>query len=1086
MSDFAFAPICISSQFFILLSRFERKLYIWLKQLTKLKNLFTLIILLMTNIVLAQPFYFRHYQVENGLSHNTVYASIQDSRGFMWFGTKDGLNRFDGYSFKTYRHDPAKPKSLGNDMIHQLVIDHQQNMWVGTGTGLYRYDPVHEDFLLLPQTKLMGIDDFCNDRNGNLWMISNFSLYRFDTKAKTFYSYEGKLNFSVKSLTALQDGTVWMSSLEGSIEKYNALTDTFESHIIIRGGRNNDRCISRIAETGSGKLIIGTTNEGIKLYDPSSKSVHELIRLNKDRTPIFVRDIEKAGKNEYWIGTESGVYIYNDSSSRIIHLEKEGSNVYALSDNAIYTISHDKNGGMWAGTFFGGINYYSQDNSIFNKYLPHAGRNSISGSDVREICRDKYGHIWIGTEDAGLNRLDPATGQFKNFRPDGSHNSIAYSNIHGLLADGDKLWIATFEHGIDIMDIKSGRIVKHYTGGKGNDLRSNFVICFRKTKAGEILLATVRGIFVYNRARDNFEPIPGLPFVFYNCVMEDSNGLIWAGTINEGVYTFRLGAQGVGNYRPNDGNEHNTVNSIFEDSRKNVWLTTDGGGLCKYEPKRKAYRHYSTTHGFPSNILFRVEEDEQQQLWISSSRGLIRFDPLKERAKVYSRSNGLLTDQFNYHSSFKDNDGRMYFGSVMGLISFLPSQLNTHTNSASVYMTGFQIDNNQQHERENLSILNRSTLFTDTIVLNYSQSSFNIDFAAISFSSPEMTEYAYRMKGLYKDWEYLKTNRKVYFTKLAAGDYLFQAKALINGSDQWSKKNVHLMIRVLPPWWMSPMAYLLYVATIGCAVYYLLARYHKKIEKKNLRRMEIFENEKEKEIYHAKIEFFTNVAHEIRTPLTLIKGPMEKLVRQAEHIPLMEKNLKLMERNTDRLFNLTNQLLDFRKTETSGFSLSFVRANISDMVADIVLDFQEAAEQRQILVRLTMPEDPLYAYIDREALHKIISNLTDNALKYGKKAVDIIVSTKAEDEMFCIKVISDGKYISTDLAEKIFEPFYRMKETDMKPGTGIGLSISRSLAELHNGFLRLENENSTKNTFTLTLPLHQLVEFNLNGQWRKL
>jgi len=1057
-----------------------------------LKNLTILLFLLSVKFTCAQPYYFKHYQVENGLSHNTVYGSIQDSRGFMWFGTKDGLNRFDGYSFKSYRHDPANPKTIGSDLIHKLYNDKQQRLWVGTSTGLYQYDPVHEDFLLLLPTATMGIDDFAVDQKGNIWIISNFILYRFDPIAKSFYSFEHKINFSAKSIAILDDGSIWLSTMEGTIEKYNQATAAFESHTVVPQNINSDnRCVSKIAETGDGQLIIGTTNDGIKLYDLKTKVVRDLVRLNQDRTPIFVRDIESTSEGEYWIGTESGIYVYNHLNDKIIHLEKQSSNTYSLSDNAIYTICRDKEGGMWAGTFFGGINYYSSHYAIFSKYLPQKENNSISGSDVREICKDGNGNIWIGTEDAGLNKFNPKTGRFTVFKPDGTDKSIAYSNIHGLLVDGNKLWIAMFEHGLDIMDINSGKVIKHYTGGKGNGLRTNFIICFYKTRDGEILVATVRGIYLYNREKDDFEPVPGLPFVFYNTVMQDSDGLIWAGSINEGVYAFRLQKPRIKNYRSKEGNirnlSHNTINSIFEDSRKNLWLTTDGGGLCKYDRRYGSFKHYTTEDGLPSNILFKVEEDADQKLWISSTRGLIRFDPVMETMKIYSRSNGLLTDQFNYHSSFKDTDGRMYFGSVKGLISFEPKQLYTAANAAAVYMTGFQIDNNQNQKKENLSLLTRSTLFTDTIVLNNSQSSFSIDFAAISFFSPEMTEYAYRMKGLYKDWEYLKTNRKVYFTKLAPGNYIFQAKALINGSDEWSKKNVRILIRVLPPFWKSPLAYVFYASLLVAAGYYLLLRYHKKIEHKNLRRMEIFENEKEKEIYHAKIEFFTNVAHEIRTPLTLIKGPMEKLVKQAIQIPEIEKNLRIMERSTDRLFSLTNQLLDFRKTETSGFSLNFVRVNISEMVADIVMDFQESAERRMISIRLSMPEEPYYAYIDMEAFHKIISNLVDNGLKYGRKVLKISLSANEEEEaMFRIRVISDGKHIPAEMADKIFEPFYRMKETDMKPGTGIGLSISRSLAELHNGYLRLDNDGTEANVFILALPVHQLVEFNLNGKWKKL
>jgi signal transduction histidine kinase/ligand-binding sensor domain-containing protein len=1055
------------------------------------KYILYFLLLLSANHLYAQPYYFKHYQVENGLSNNTVFCSVQDSKGFMWFGTKDGLNRFDGYSFKTYRHDPANPNSIGNDLIYVLHADKNSTLWVGTNKGVYTYNPLKESFTLVNGTAGMTILHLESDLDDNLWMVSAFKLFRFNKLEKKLYAFDKKVNFDSNSIYCRKNGDIWIATTKGTIEHYDPVRQVFESHNVFHKRDNGSfGWVSTIEETEDHKLIVGTTTQGIKIFDLETGTVKDLLTLNQDKTHIFVRDIIKLSEQEFWIATESGIYVYNRKNGKTTHLQKQYSNNYTLSDNAVYSLSIDKEGGIWSGTYFGGINYYSPQYSSFSKYFPLQQANSISGSDVREICKDKFGNLWIGTEDAGLNKLNVKTGLFTTYTPNGNKQSIAYSNVHGLLADGDKLWIGTFEHGLDIMDIKSGTIIKHYAAGKGNALRSNFIYSFCKTRAGKILVVTTMGLYVYNAEKDDFDLIPGLPVLFYNSLKEDSKGELWAGSYNDGLFHFKLNTPGYENFKNKEGDQktisHNTVNNVFEDSRKNIWVTTDGGGLCLYNRKSATFRNFNSKHGMPSNFLFKIEEDADYKLWISSTRGLIRFDPLTGKIKTYSKSDGLLTDQFNYNSSFKDKDGRMYFGSVKGLVSFIPPQLNLNSNSTPVYVTDFHLDYDEAAKKSGFK-LEKSILYTDTIRLKYNQSSFSLDFTALSFFSPEMTEYAYKMSGLYKDWEYLKTNRKVYFTKLAPGNYLFQAKAMINGSNKWSNENVKILFIVEPPIWKNPLAYLFYALVLGAIIYLLFIRYHNKLERKNEQRMEFLENEKEKEIYHAKIEFFTNVAHDIRTPLTLIKGPMEKLLKQVEFNPALEKNLKIMDRNTNRLFNLTNQLLDFRKTETNGFSLNFVKANISELLQDIALDFQLSAEQKQIKFITLLPEEPFYAYIDIEAFHKIMSNLIDNALKYGRSVVKIKLSVNEQsDDRFCIRITSDGKNIPNDLREKIFEPFYRVSSAEMKLGTGIGLAISRSLAELHNGSLLLEDTDNNFNTFILELPVHQLFEFNLNGKWKKI
>jgi len=1037
----------------------------------------------------AQPYYFRHYQVENGLSNNTVFCAAQDENGFMWFGTKDGLNRFDGYQFKTYRHDAEQPGSLGNDLVYDLHKDAENRLWIGTNNGVYQYIPQTEQFTRIKGTENLRINDLNSDKEGNLWIISLFKIYLYNSKQKRLYAFGKNALFDTNSVSVMNDGSVWISTMQGTIEEYNPQKKVFKSYFVMsKTNPQESSWATKTLDVGNNKILVGTANQGIKLFDRATGTTKEVLTFNDDKTSIYVRDIIQASNDEFWIATESGVYIY--SSKQVLRLKKQYSNPYSLTDNAIYTVFKDRENGIWAGTYFGGVNYYSSQYSIFTKYFPQRDNNAISGSDVREICKDGDGNLWIGTEDAGLNMLNTKTGLFTNYLPNGKPSSISYYNIHGLLVDGNKLWIGTFEHGLDILNIKTKKVIKHYSAGKGNKLRTNFIVSFYKTRKGEILVATISGLYLYDRKNDDFELVANIPVVFYELMTEDANGNIWAGTFNDGVIRFRLDRNDIKQYKnnPKDSKSlsHNTVNGILQDSKGNIWISTDGGGLNLFNPKADNFEHITSKDGLPSNFLFRIIEDKENKLWIGSTRGLIHYNPIQKSVKIYSRSNGLLTDQFNYNSGFRDDDGRIYFGSVRGLISFKPEDLKNYAINPSVKLTGFQIDNEESKISDQDSVFKKSIFYTDNISLDDSQSSFSIDFAALSYTSPDMTQYAYRMKGLSNKWIHLKTNRKVYFTKLAAGNYVFEVKALINGAASWSENNPRVSITILPPFYESNLAYLIYAVVLTASAYYLIRSYHQKMESRTKRRMELFENKKEREIYQAKIEFFTNIAHEIRTPLTLIKGPMEKVIKQASTVPFIEKNLRIMNRNTDRLLKLTNQLLDFRKTEVNGFSLSFVNANISEILNEINIIFQPMAEEKSLRFSLIMPDEPFYAYVDTEAFYKIISNLTDNAIKYGEKLTEIrLLNDEAKPDFFKIEVMNDGPLIAPELRDKIFEPFFRATEQQIKQGTGIGLSISKSLAELHDGNLFATANNKGQNIFVLKLPIHQLIEFNLNGKWKK-
>ena len=1040
----------------------------------------------------SQPHYFRHFQVENGLSNNAVICSIQDKKGFLWFGTKDGLDRFDGYSFKIFRSDPDDSASIGSNFIHCLFEDKGGTLWIGTEKGLYKHDEKTESFSALPGSPEGQIRDVLVDDHNNLWFISGFSLFKYDMVKKRQDYYNISLYFEATSLCTSADGTVWVSTSSGSLKKYNPATNSFtDFDLFAHSPKTLNTWIEKIYATDKDRILVGTSIHGAKIFDIHSSSYRDILTYNPDGTEIFARNFIQTTPNECWIATESGIFIYNEETGSLTNLRKKYNDPYSLSDNAVYTFCKDQEGGVWAGTYFGGLNYYPKQYTPFSKLFPRSGENSVSGYVVREIRQDHDGNLWIGTEDAGLNKYDTATGKFTHFEPAGIPGSIAYSNIHGLLVHGEELWIGTFEHGLDVMNIRTGKVIRHYTTGDGpHDLKSNFIYCIYGTATGEILLGTTIGAYQYDPAHDDFTLLPGFPFKnWYSSLLKDPSGQIWAGTYGNGVHYYNTLTKKTGHFRYNAADRNSLpsdrVNSIFMDSRNQLWFATEGG-LCRYDADKNNFQRYTTHEGLPTNFILSLLEDAKGNLWISTSKGLVCLDPATGKLNTYTRINGLLNDQFNFSSAYKDPSGRMYFGSVKGLISFHPDAFITNTFIPPVYITGFQVDNTDLSIGKTGSILKRSISYTDKVVLHNNQSTFSIDFAALSYTAPEMAEYAYKMEGLDKDWTYLKTNRKAYFTELSPGSYTFRVKAS-NSSGVWNQHETTLAIQILPPWWASPLAYYCYILAAILIIWYLVRNYHRSVEERNRRKIEHLEIAKEKEIFNAKIEFFTNVAHEIRTPLTLIKGPLEKVMKKAAAITEIAASLRIMERNTNRLIDLTNQLLDFRQTEIKGFSLNFVKANVSELLEDTYINFKTLAEQKDLAFEIELPPNRLSAYIDIEAFNKILSNLFSNAVKYSEKKVMVrLMPFREGDSSFTISITNDGHLIPYEMKEKIFEPFFRLKGTEKQKGTGIGLALSRSLAQLHTGTLELRPPEHDMNIFILTMPMHQNNEFNLHAREKKI
>ncbi|MET3877323.1 two-component regulator propeller domain-containing protein [Chitinophaga sp. OAE865] len=1036
-------------------------------------------------------YYFKHYQVDDGLVHNAVTAVIQDSTGLIWVGTRGGLNRFDGYSFKAYKNNNDQFGSLGNDVINCIAEDKNRMIWIATGKGLFKYNPYKEVLTELETVPKEYTNNLVVDNDNNLWFLIRFSLYKY-------IQAENRVeDLKIKASCIALDSSMnlWMGDNDGNIHIYNPQKKPgTRIRIVSRSLPPNARSISKIYPIDNNRLLIGCFKQGLKSYHTKTGIVRSLSLDDDKDKDIFVRDIAAGNDGQYWIATESGIYIYNLAGNRSISLKKRAGDPYALADNAVYAVCRDKQGGMWAGTFFGGLNYYSKDNARFEKYYPVPDANSISGNAVREICADSSNHLWIGTEDAGLNKLDLKTGTFTNYTATGKKGSISYDNIHGLFSWGNRLFIGPFLQGMEIMDTHTGLVTDRFKLiGDRNRLVSDFVISIYRTRSNKLLVGTAyrnAGLFEYDTQHKTFKRISQIPYNTYIYdIFEDSEGNIWTGSVKEGAFYYNPETGRHGNLRFGDTTKGKTINefpvyNIFEDSNHALWFATTGSGLIKLNPDRKTIKRYTTAVGLPSNVLYSILEDSSKHLWISSSKGLICFDLQTEQVKVYTQANGLITDQFNYNSAYKHTDGKMYFGSVKGMIAFDPALFNQKEPSPPTYITGFQVNNIEAVPGGHNSPLSRSILYTDTVILKYDQNNFSIEFAALNFSSPRATRYKYLMKGIDQPWTYLNTNRKAYFTDLTHGTYEFVVQAESN-TGSWTGRERRLVIKILPPFWKSNSAYIVYLLLLGTIIFITDRLYRQYLEHRNLRKLQLFEHEKEKEIYQAKIEFFTNITHEIQTPLTLIAGPIEWLSKRFHNDPDVKKSLAIAERNTRRLIELASQLLDFRKTEADQFSLNFVETDIVGLITDLVTGFKGQATGNNIDLAVTLPEKNFTAFVDREALIKICTNIVSNAIKYAATRATVNISTVNDaDEYFTIRFNNDGKGIPEEFKDQIFEPFVRVRGND-RPGTGIGLSLAKSLTELHNGSLRLISGEADLVIFELQLPIHQKIEFQLSS-WKKI
>lgn len=1017
-------------------------------------------------VVNAQRIFSTTYTMDDGLAANRVYSILQDSCGFMWFGTDDGLSRFDGIKFKNYYLSEYINATTSNS-VKKILIDRRGRMWIGLDTGIVIYDSKTDTFQPFHAKTETGemiqtyVTDIVEDSDGEVWIATNGKgLYRFspydEIRLRVYRNIPGETNSISQNIimTLQQDSkqNIWIGTYSEGLCCFDKQKNTFVTYK--RTGLPNslsDNSVQKVFEDSHGNLWIGTFQNGLDLFNPQTRTFTNYQDKSSKNLLYHIHDIKEYRPGELFISSDNGMGIFKVEKGEIIQSDNPSLKIRTGANKFIYAIYIDKEESLWLGSYFDGIKFYSAFQNNFKYYSCSPISNTQVGKVVNVIKEDKDDKYWIGTDDNGIFRFNAKTQEISPFR-DAASIGTSYYCIHDLLVDGDKLYAATYGRGLEVMNLKTGKVESYLNQPEDStSISSSRVFILYKASNGCIYVGTSNGVCCYNPEQNNFIRI-GSFTGRVSAIIEDYHGKIWIGTSISGLYSYNIKTKKITSYQrsehPNSLTK-NVITTLAIDSKKRLWVGTYGQGLCKYNEETDDFTRYDHLK-LPNKIITSIIP-KGDLLWISTNKGLAVYNPDTDYIKTYSKSNGLYNEQFTPRSGVESSDGKLFLGSTDGFCYFFPQDLRENTYNPPVALTNMTIFGKDIQANAPDSPIRQSIGYTNEIVLKYNQSMIGFDFAALSYIAPKENDYQYMLEGLDSEWQSTKgSNNHLSYANLSAGEYVLRIKGT-NSDKIWSSNEVQLKIKVLPPFFRSQLAYLIYALILLIAVMLTVWYYVKRTEKRQKERIKRLNDEKEKELYNSKIDFFTNIAHEIRTPLSLIIGPLEYLMKTASINNVYGEYLSIIEQNYKRLYALVTQLLDFRKVDTGSYKLSYDSYRIKELIGKVTCIFELSARQKKVTIDTSAIPEDLRIVADEEAFTKIISNLLSNALKYAKSTISITATER--DAEIVITVTDDGIGITDPEKTKIFDAFYQVRNNSEinKLGIGIGLHMTRSLVQLMNG-----------------------------------